>query len=254
MHSIELDQHEHLSVLNCINVDRGYIPNFYILKSTYFFLDYIANYEAGAVMGMQPNAWMTRWLFGSWISDFIECLKKGPGEDLTNRHLLILDGHNSHVIVKVVKISMESGLDIVSLPSHTSHALQPLGIAYFKPFKTAFRKLKDMWLLTNKTRIVDKQTLYEWTLQALKVALTPNIIKEGFKGTSIWPLDRQATRVAMKPSQGFIYVEDARAKGGMIGPAGFGDDKGTDRTGHLVLDAVVVIAYPGHPMPNGPSH
>ena len=71
-------------------------------------------------MGMQPNAWMTRWLFESWISHFIECLKKGLGLDPTNHHLLILDKHNLHVMLEVVKISMESGLDIVSLPSHSN--------------------------------------------------------------------------------------------------------------------------------------
>ena len=139
VHSIEPDQKEHLSVLSCVNADGGCIPNFYILKGCYFLQDYIANCEEGAVMGMQPNAWMTRWLFESWISHFIECLKRGPGVDLHNRHLLILDGHNSHVTLEVVKISMESSLDIISLSSHTSHALQPLDIACFKPFKTAFR-------------------------------------------------------------------------------------------------------------------
>ena len=67
----------------------------------------MANYEKGAVMGMQSNAWMTRWLFESWISHFIDCLKRGLGVDLTNQHLLILDGHNSHVTLEVVKISMD---------------------------------------------------------------------------------------------------------------------------------------------------
>ena len=42
IHSIELDQREHLSVLSCINADRGCIPNSYILKGTYFLEDYIA--------------------------------------------------------------------------------------------------------------------------------------------------------------------------------------------------------------------
>ena len=65
VHSIEPDQKEHLSVLSCVNADGGRIPNFYILKGCYFFQDYIANCEEGAVMGMQPNAWMTRWLFES---------------------------------------------------------------------------------------------------------------------------------------------------------------------------------------------
>ena len=151
VHSIEPDEKEHLSVLSCVNADGGCIPNFYILKGSYFLQDYIANFEEGVVMGMQPNTWMTRWLFESWISHFLECLKRGPGVDLTNRHLLILDGHNSHVTLEVVKISMESGLDIVSLPSHTSHALQPLDIACFKPFKTAFRQIRDAWCLTIKT-------------------------------------------------------------------------------------------------------
>ena len=95
-------------------------------------------------MGMQPNAWMTRWLYESWISHFVECVKRGPGLDQTNRHLLILDRHNSHVRLEVVKISMEAGLDIVSLPSHTSHASQPLDVACFAPFKSAFWKYRDL--------------------------------------------------------------------------------------------------------------
>ena len=164
VHSIELDQREHLSVLSYVNVARGHIPNFYILKGIYFREDYITNCEEVAVMGMQPNAWMTRWLFESWISHFIECLKKGHGIDLNNRHVLILDGHNSHITLEVVKISMESGLDIVSLLSHTSHALQSLDVSCFKAFKTAFKKIRDRWSLRRKTKLVDKQTLCEWTL------------------------------------------------------------------------------------------
>ena len=94
-------------------------------------------------MGMQPNAWMPKWLFESWIWHFIKCLKRGPSIDLNNRHLLVLDEHNSHVTLEVVKIAMQLGLDIISLPSHTSHALQPLDLACFAPFKTAFRKHID---------------------------------------------------------------------------------------------------------------
>ena len=47
---------EHLNVLSCVNADGGSISNFYILKGSYFFDDYIPKCEPGAVMGMQPNA------------------------------------------------------------------------------------------------------------------------------------------------------------------------------------------------------
>ena len=65
VHSIEPNHREHPSVLSCVNADGGSIPNFYILKGSYFLEEYIARCEPGAVMGMQPNAWMTRWLFES---------------------------------------------------------------------------------------------------------------------------------------------------------------------------------------------
>ena len=224
VHSIEPDQREHLSALSCINADGGSIPNFYILKGKYFLEDYVARCEEGAVMGMQPNAWMTKWLFESWISHFIECLRGGPGLSQTNRHLLILDGHNSHVTLEVVKISMESGLDIVSLPSHTSHALQPLDVACFKPFKTTFRKIRDSWTVMNKNKRVSKQDLCEWTSKALKAALTPTNIKVGFKKTGIWPLDRTAAVSMMSAASGF-------EEGHRTGPGGEQIDPLAEKTG-----------------------
>ncbi len=45
------------------------------------------------------------------------------GISQTNCHLLILDGHGSHVILKAIKQAMDFGLDMITLPSHTSHAL-----------------------------------------------------------------------------------------------------------------------------------
>jgi hypothetical protein len=52
VHSIEPDQREHLSVLSCINAEGGSIPNFYILKGTYFLQDYVKRCEDNAVMAM----------------------------------------------------------------------------------------------------------------------------------------------------------------------------------------------------------
>jgi hypothetical protein len=52
---------------------------------------------------------------------------------LTNRHLLILDGHGSHVTFEVIEQVNEFGLDMIPLPSHTSHAFQLVDVACFKP-------------------------------------------------------------------------------------------------------------------------
>jgi hypothetical protein len=40
------------------------------------------------------------------------------------------------------------GLNMISLPSHTSYALQPLNVSCFEPFKIVFRK-KDGVMINN---------------------------------------------------------------------------------------------------------
>lgn len=41
----------------------------------------------------------------------------------TNMHLLILNGHGSHVAFEVMEQAQKFGLDMVTLPLHTSHPL-----------------------------------------------------------------------------------------------------------------------------------
>jgi hypothetical protein len=81
------------------------------------------------------------------------------GISSSNRHLLILDGHYSYVALQVVHKATKSGLDIVMLPSHTSHYLQPLDVAVFCPFKLAFRNLQDAWTLKHSRWPAQKEDL-----------------------------------------------------------------------------------------------
>jgi len=64
------------------------------------------------------------------------------GIPLRNRHIHIFNGHGSHVTFKAIEQAQIIKLDMVTLPSHTSHALQPLDVTCFKPFKTTFKEEK----------------------------------------------------------------------------------------------------------------
>jgi len=57
----------------------------------------------------------------------------------TNDHLLLLDGNNFHVTLEVLHKARNVVLDLIILPSNMNHALQPLDVTCFKPFKIAFR-------------------------------------------------------------------------------------------------------------------
>ncbi len=60
-------------------------------------------------------------MFKEFLSFFKRFIQGGISQ--TNHDLLILDGHGSHITLKTIKQVQEFGLDIVTLPFHTSHAL-----------------------------------------------------------------------------------------------------------------------------------
>jgi hypothetical protein len=203
VHSIVPDQREWLSVLVCINAAGFSIPFFYIFRGKRFGQNYIQRCEPGATMAMQPRAWMTSYLFGAWVSRFIELVRESGSISQEHRHLLILDGQISHVSVEIVQEARRAGLDILTLPSHTSHALQPLDVSVFKPFKQFFRQYRDYWMSRNLNQPASKDTLAQWVSLSLKKALTERNITKGFSATGIWPVNVYAMDSMLGPSQLF---------------------------------------------------
>jgi hypothetical protein len=96
---------------------------------------------------MQKKTWRTSYLFKEWLSLFNKFIPWGISQD--NPHLLILDGHGLHIMIEAFEQVIEIGLDMVTLPSHTSYALQLLDMTCFKPFKNAFRKEQDSTMEIN---------------------------------------------------------------------------------------------------------
>jgi hypothetical protein len=221
VHSIVPNQREWLSVLVCINAEGTSIPSFYIFRGRRFRQNYIEKCEAGATMAMQQRAWMTSYLFSAWISHFIASVRKVGAISPETRHLLILDGHNSHVTLDVVREASAAGLDLLTLPSHTSHALQPLDVSVFKPFKQYFREYRDFWSSRNLDESATKDVLAQWVSLALRKALSVNNIQKGFRATRIFPLDFHAVDSHLLPSEVFINADGGDR-------AGHGEDEARD--------------------------
>jgi hypothetical protein len=203
MREIIPNEREHVTVLICINSDGEYIPNLYIFKGKQRKDEYIRKCESGAVYAMQKKAWMSGYIFYKWLDHFFRNLEVRGGISQIKRHLLILDGHGSHVTLDVILKPREHGLDLLTLPSHTSHPLQPLDISVFKPFKTAFRVYRDMWVTKHKGMRTKKDTLAKWISKSLHAALTPQNIRSGFRAAGIYPFDMTKIDGKMTPSVGF---------------------------------------------------
>jgi hypothetical protein len=86
--------------------------------------------------------------------------------------LFILDGHGYHVTIKAIEQAQAFGLDMITLPSHTSHALQPLNVACFKPFKTTCKKKIHATMFDNNKTKLYKISLVSWVEKALNQSFT----------------------------------------------------------------------------------
>jgi hypothetical protein len=74
-----------------VNAIGTTLPRFYIFKGKRIHDDYIELCKLGTCMAMQSKAWMITFLFKEFLSFFKRFIPSGIS--ITNRHLLILDGH-----------------------------------------------------------------------------------------------------------------------------------------------------------------
>ena len=188
------DNKEWMSIMTCISATGSYIPNLYIFKrKTKPKIDYIQNCEVGAVMTYQENGYMTAEIFLEWLVHFKNSIPGGISKE--NKHLLIVDGHSSHVTSEAIQFGIENGLDILTLPSHCSHEMQPLDVAIFHPFKLNLAMAKMQRMRTDlhwAQGATMKKHLVEMSAEALAKALKPTSIKSGFSSTGIFPINKVA--------------------------------------------------------------
>ncbi len=95
---------------------------------------------------------------------------------------------------------------MITLPSHTSHVLQPLDVNYFKPFKTTLKKERNNSMVISNYNQPNKATFVGWVDEALNMALSKRHIKNGFQITRIWPLNPKAMDGRTKPNE--LYIAD----------------------------------------------
>jgi hypothetical protein len=83
-----------------------------------------------------------------WLTTFFEPeTRRNDGK----RRLLLLDGHGSHLMARFIAFCLDKSIDLVCLPLHTSHLLQPLDVGLFSPLKrTLSAKIEKLFCLDTR--------------------------------------------------------------------------------------------------------
>ena len=90
----------------------------------------------------------------------------------------------------------ENNIKFIALPPNSTHLMQPLDVAYFRPMKAQWRKILTTWKESGKGR--KAPSFPKDQFPALLKCLTKKIeepgcesMKAGFRKTGLYPLDRK---------------------------------------------------------------
>ncbi|XP_057312355.1 uncharacterized protein LOC130653871 [Hydractinia symbiolongicarpus] len=131
------------TIVVCCSATGSYVPPMMIFKRKRKRQDLTEGAPVGTLNEVSDSGWINTELFMTYLKHFAEHTK--PTKD--DRVLLILDGHKSHTKnIGLIDFARDNGIEIVSLPPHTSHKLQPLDRTFFKPLKVAFNTACTSWM------------------------------------------------------------------------------------------------------------
>lgn len=123
-----------------------------------------------------------------------------PTDSGTNlqRRLLIADGHGSHVKASFVAYCLSRDIDLMVLPSHTSHATQPLDLTVFAPLKAAVSEEMSKWQKRHHRRISKKEFGTLLVRGRITAFSKPNI-QRGFRFSGVYPFHPHACLSRLAP-------------------------------------------------------
>lgn len=132
-----------------------------------------------------PSGWMTKENFVKVFRHFI----KYSGASNENPCLLLLDNHQSHVNLDVIKLAKENGVHLLTFPPHCSHRLQPLDVGVYGPFKTYYNSAAAAWMTSNPGKTISMYRIPELVKCAFNKAMTRANILSAFEKSGIHPFN-----------------------------------------------------------------
>lgn len=178
---------ENITCLVAVNAAGGKAPPLVIFKGKNVWSSWVPEENdlySNMSFAASTNGWITSDIFYNY-------LEKSLIPEMGNERpvLLIYDGHSTHVTSKVVELAQLHKINILKLPPHTSHLLQPLDLAVFKSLKDKWdQKLCNWQRKHNGMRIPKKN--FATLLARTWVELKPEIIANGFHKAGIVPFNR----------------------------------------------------------------
>ena len=169
-----------------VNAVGNSVPPMFIFPKVNYRDNFVNGGPVGCVGTAHPSGWMAAAGFLTFLKHFVAHVRPSP----TDKVILLLDNHVSHLSVGVLQFAKDNGVVMVSFPPHCSHKLQPLDRSVYGPLKRYYNVACDDWIVSHKGRTMTIYDVPAMVGLAYPKAMTPANIQAGFKVSGISPFNR----------------------------------------------------------------
>ncbi|XP_062373154.1 uncharacterized protein LOC134060440 [Sardina pilchardus] len=181
------ERREHITLICAVNAVGNVIPPLFIFPCVCYHDHFIRGSPTGSIGCSTKSGQTNQDVFVQFLKHIISHTNCSP----SNRLLLILDNHESHVSQEAVNVANANGVVMMTLPPHTSHELQPLDKSVFGPLKTYYSTALNGWMISNPGKVATIYDVPEIVNTAFMSAMSRQNILSGFEATGIFPYNRE---------------------------------------------------------------
>ena len=124
----------------------GYLPPMFIFPRKRMVATLMNGAPPDYVGYCSPNGWIDADFFVKWLEHF------DVSTNAYTENQQIMDGHHSHKTLAAITFARSKDIQLLVLPLHCTHRMQPLDTTFFKSLKTAYNNAVDSWMVTNPGR------------------------------------------------------------------------------------------------------
>lgn len=196
-----VEKGENVTVVACCNAAGSYIPPMIVFKGVRMRPEFNDGLPPCTIVELSESGYINERLFLRWLEHF--ATYKTPG-----RVLLILDNHGSHTNFNALKFCQENEIELVGLPPHTTHVLQPLDRTLFKSLKAHYYRKATNWQHRHPNETLSKIRFNTLFCEAWNEAASVGSAIKGFACTGIMPFsDDIVPKEKFAPS--FLFVSSS---------------------------------------------
>jgi len=148
-HMAQNGSREMLTVLESVSAVGMALPPFVVHKGKGHTMGWhLESDDPEAQFAYSKNGWTDDQLGLAWLRERFQ-----PKTYTKDPRLLILDGHGSHITWQFCQFALEKNIQIICLPAHCTHLLQPVDVGIFGPLQYYYGMAADTHMRDTRTGV-----------------------------------------------------------------------------------------------------